>query len=252
MKRLLAIILTFGTFSLAISAMSPRSEGKALPQKAAQAAGCVPLKVDSTRSIDLSGPVPPDPDTLQGRSGPHIIPPKQRFPGLSNFAEITPQLYRGGRPSKEGLDCLQRMGINIVISTEGIIKNLRKETEKRGMQYVAMGWWCWFPDDKLFAEFLQLLRDNPDKKVYVYCHIGADRTSMMIAAYRMAEQNWSPDEAKTEMKIFGFNFIHRRLCTGLSSYVDDFPSHWEKSEAFEKLRTTPPPTATPKLSQQQP
>jgi hypothetical protein len=108
------------------------------------------------------------------------------------------------------------------------------------MQYVSMFWECSFPEDHIFAKFLQLLRDNPGKKVFVYCHYGDDRTGMMIAAYRMAEQGWSAEEAKEEMKAFGFDFFHRRICTGLSNYEEHFPRYWREGHAFDKLRSTPP------------
>ena len=171
----------------------------------------------------------------------HVIPARQNFSGLQNFAQINPTLFRGGRPTEEGLACLQKMGVSIVISLEGKYKVLRKPVERLGMQYVSMFWECSFPKDKIFAKFLQLLRDNPGKKVFVYCHYGDDRTSMMIAAYRIAEQGWSAAEAKEEMKDFGFNFYHRRICTGLSEYEDHFPQHWREGHAFEKLRATVQP-----------
>ena len=169
------------------------------------------------------------------------IPPRQNLPGLHNFGQINPTLYRGERPTEEGLACLAKMGVTIVISLEGKYKDLRKPVERLGMQYVSMFWECSFPQDHTFAKFLQLLRDNPGKKVFVYCHYGDDRTGMMIAAYRMAEQNWPAKEAKEEMKAFGFDFFHRRICTGLSDYEEHFPQHWREHEAFEKLRSTTPP-----------
>lgn len=172
-----------------------------------------------------------------------VIPPRQKLPGLRNFGQITPTLYRGERPTEEGLACLAKMGVTIVISLEGKYKDLHKPVERLGMQYVSMFWECSFPKDETFAKFLQLLRDNPGKKVFVYCHYGDDRTGMMIAAYRIAEQGWSAHEAKEEMKEFGFDFLHRRICTGLSDYEDHFPQHWREGRAFEKLRssTTPQP-----------
>jgi len=191
---------------------------------------CTPLEVDATAS---------QPAHNDGTSG-RLIPARQNFSGLQNFAQINPTLYRGGRPTEEGLACLAKMGVTIVISLEGKYKDLRKPVERLGMQYVSMFWECSFPEDKTFAKFLQLLRDNPGKKVFVYCHYGDDRTSMMIAAYRIAEQNWSAKEAKEEMKAFGFDFFHRRICTGLSDYEDHFPQHWREHEAFEKLRSTTP------------
>ncbi len=184
-------------------------------------AKCAPLEFDATAS--------------------HVIPPRQNLPGLHNFGQINPTLFRGERPTEEGLACLAKMGVTIVISLEGKYKDLHKPVERLGMQYISMFWECSFPQDHTFAKFLQLLRDNPGKKVFVYCHYGDDRTGMMIAAYRIAEQNWSAKEAKEEMKAFGFDFFHRRICTGLSDYEEHFPQHWREHEAFEKLRSVSPP-----------
>ncbi len=232
--------LTIVTAALALASPLPTvASGSALaaPEErasqipAADPGGCTPLEVDDTGSHS-SGT-----DSNPAR----VIPPRQNFSGLQNFAQINPTLYRGGRPTEEGLACLAKMGVTIVISLEGKYKDLRKPVERLGMQYVSMFWECSFPEDKTFAKFLQLLRDNPRKKVFVYCHYGDDRTSMMIAAYRIAEQGWSAKEAKEEMKAFGFNAFHRRICTGLSEYESHFPQHWREHEAFEKLRSTTSP-----------
>ena len=190
---------------------------------------CSPLGVDGSASRFTR------PDGTPG----HVIPPRQNLPGLFSFGEVTPTLYRGGRPTEEGIACLAKMGVSIVISEEGWYKDLHKPVERLGMQYVSISWECSFPRDATFAKFLQLLRDNPGKKVFIYCHYGDDRTGMMIAAFRMAEQGWSAEEAKNEMKAFGFDFFHRRICTGLSTYEENFPRHWREGKAFEKLRTTP-------------
>jgi hypothetical protein len=196
----------------------------------AETGECAPFEVVETASQSVRSNATPE----------HVIPPHQKLPGLRGFGQITPTLYRGGRPTEEGLACVAKMGVSIVISLEGSYKDLHEPVERLGMQYVSMYWECSFPRDRTFAKFLQLLRDNPGKKVFVYCHYGDDRTGMMIAAYRMAEQGWSAKEAKEEMKAFGFNFFHQRICTGLSTYEEHFPRHWSKSAAFEKLRSTPP------------
>lgn len=202
-----------------------------------EAGGCAALEVEDTASQSAGS----NAASLSSTNPGHVIASRQKLPGLRDFGEVTPTLFRGGRPTEQGFACLAKMGVSIVISQEGSYKNLHKPVERLGMQYVSMGWECSFPEDKTFAKFLQLLRDNPGKKVFIYCHYGDDRTGMMIAAYRMAEQGWSAEEAKQEMKAFGFDFFHRRICTGLSSYEENFPKHWREGDAFEKLRSSPPP-----------
>lgn len=156
---------------------------------------------------------------------------------LPNFEEATTTLYRGGQPTKEGFRRLQKMGVNMVVDLRGDRKSERKLVNRLGMQYVPMHWECSFPKDETFARFLLLIRNNPGKKIFVHCRLGDDRTGMMIASYRMAEQSWSAERAEKEMEKFGFDFTHRRLiCPGLSSYEEHFPHRYATSPAFRALR----------------
>jgi hypothetical protein len=60
---------------------------------------------------------------------------------------------------------------------------------------------------------------------------------MMVAAYRMAEENWTADQAMKEMKAFGFSRFHGMICLGLSSYERRFPQEFASDPAFQSLRT---------------
>ena len=81
---------------------------------------------------------------------------------------------------------------------------------------MALRWHCSFPKDRILAQFLTLLRENPGRKIFVHCRLGDDRTGMMIASYRMAQEGWSAEKAEKEMEKFGFSFTHKRLiCPGL-------------------------------------
>lgn len=164
-------------------------------------------------------------------------PSKSMRHNLPNFSPATTTLYRGGQPSKEGFRTLAKMGINIVVDLRGDRESERKLVTSLGMQYVPLPWYCSLPKDKTFAQFLRLLRDNPGKKVFVHCRVGDDRTGMMIASYRMAEEGWSAEKAEMEMEKFGFNFTHRRLiCPGILPYEEKFPHRFKTSPAFKNLR----------------
>jgi tyrosine-protein phosphatase SIW14 len=157
--------------------------------------------------------------------------------GLPNFAEVTPHLYRGGQPGADGLAALKKMGIGIIVDMRGG-RSTHEESavSKLGMRYVSIPWHCPFPKDEPFAHFLRLIQDNPGKKIFVHCRLGDDRTGMAIAAYRMAEEDWTSDEALKEMKAFGFSAMHHAICPGLSAYEHSFPKRLEKDEAFKELR----------------
>jgi tyrosine-protein phosphatase SIW14 len=161
---------------------------------------------------------------------------KRRVTGIGNFGEVTPRLFRGAQPNKRGYEALAKMGIDIVVDTRGNrTKSEGKEVRRHGMQYVAIPWHCSFPRDETFARFLRLMRDNPNKKVFVHCRLGDDRTGMMIAAYRMAAEGWTADEAMIEMREFGFNRVHHMICPRLASYEEDFPEHLRRDPVFRGL-----------------
>ncbi|MGH9516221.1 MAG: fused DSP-PTPase phosphatase/NAD kinase-like protein [Terriglobales bacterium] len=164
----------------------------------------------------------------------HVPARKITVLGVSNFGEVTPHLFRGGQPKLAGYEHLKQMGIDIVVDLRLSGKgNEKKDVNQAGMKFVSLKWHCMFPHDEVFAKFLKLLRDNPDKKIFVHCHYGDDRTGMMIAAYRMANEGWTPAEARKEMDKFGF---HRLVCPRLGPYEKSFPEHLKNGSAFKSWR----------------
>ncbi|HWY55707.1 MAG TPA: protein tyrosine phosphatase family protein [Terriglobales bacterium] len=162
--------------------------------------------------------------------------------GVPNAGDVTPELYRGGQPTEQGFEALARLGINIVVDLRGSRESERERVNNLGMQYVAIPWHCPFPHDDVFARFLSLLRQNPGKKVFVHCRLGDDRAGMTIAAYRMAEQGWTAQEAMKEMEAYGFSSSHHFICPSLSSYEASFPRRFSASPAFRSLHGPAPST----------
>ena len=157
---------------------------------------------------------------------------------IPDFGEITPTLYRGGQPNEHGFEALARIGVQIVVDLRGDRDSEREEVTGLGMQYISMSWQCSFPKDRIFADFITLIRANPGKKIFVHCRVGDDRTGMMIAAYRMAEEGWSAERAKKEMFTFGFSLVHRHLiCPRLADYEEEFPKRFATKPEFESLRS---------------
>ena len=156
--------------------------------------------------------------------------------GVPNFGEVTPNLYRGGLLQKQGLKALKQIGINVVIDNRRDDKRERKLVEDLGMEYIAIPWHCPWPKDEVFARFLKVVHDNGGKKIFVHCRLGDDRTGMMVAAYRMAEQGWTAEEAMNEMRSFGFTSSHHFICPSLANYEKEFPERLRKDPAFEEER----------------
>ena len=157
-------------------------------------------------------------------------------PGIVNFGEVTPTLYRGGQPSREGLDALTKMRIDVVVNASGSQNDTEgKVVNQLGMKYVAIRWHCPFPKDETFVRFLKVVHDNPGKKIFVHCRLGYDRTGMMIAAYHMAFEGWTAKQALREMHEFGFRGVHHLICPGLEPYARSFPERLKRNPAFKGL-----------------
>ena len=152
--------------------------------------------------------------------------------GVPNLVEITPKLYRGGQPTEAGFEALARMGIGIVVDGRELHWGEGKKVKRLGMRYVHLPWYCLFPKDKVFAKFLALIRENPDKKIFVHCRLGDDRVAMMIAAYRMAVEHWTAEEAMREMQATGFSFAHHFICPRLARYERSFPERYRTDPIF--------------------
>ncbi|MBZ5680843.1 MAG: dual specificity protein phosphatase family protein [Acidobacteriia bacterium] len=155
--------------------------------------------------------------------------------GLPNFGEVTTALYRGGQPAPEGFEKLAQMGIDIVVDA-GRSKKDQKQIEQLGMRYVPLPWYCPHPKDDVFARFLELVRENPNRKIFVHCRLGDDRTGMMIAAYRMGIEGWTAEQAMKEMQFFGYTAVHHVMCPGLAGYEKSFPERLRKNPVFAERK----------------
>jgi protein-tyrosine phosphatase len=159
--------------------------------------------------------------------------------GVPNFGEVTPNLYRGGLLNPTGLKALAKIGVNIVVDLHANNASEEKEVRRLGMQYVAIPWHCPWPKDEVFVKFLKLIQENKGKKVFVHCRLGDDRTGMMVAAYRMAEEGWTAGEAMNEMRSFGFTRAHHFLCPSLAGYEKEFPERLKNNPEFAEVRPKP-------------
>jgi protein tyrosine/serine phosphatase len=145
--------------------------------------------------------------------------------GLPHFGIVSDQLYRGAQPEAAGFAELKKLGIDIVVNLRhepDWIARERALVEAQGMRYVSIPWrGKQDPKPEQAAEFLGVLRDNPDRKVFVHCQRGAERTGVMVACYRMSRENWTPEQALAEMETFRFRagrFAH------LERFVREFPT----------------------------
>jgi protein tyrosine/serine phosphatase len=128
------------------------------------------------------------------------------IPGVSNFAQISPALYRGAQPTPEGFKELKKLGIKTVVNLRSFHTDRRK-LDGCGLRRAHLYCKAWHPQTEDVARFLKLMADKENHPVFVHCLHGADRTGMMVAAYRIVEQGWSVEDAARETHNFGFHKV---------------------------------------------
>jgi tyrosine-protein phosphatase SIW14 len=164
---------------------------------------------------------------------------KLKIAGVANAGKISDTLFRGAQPSAEGLAELKKLGVTTIVDlrgNRGPVARERAQAEALGLRFVDIpmsGWSA--PPTAQVAQFLKLVQNDPAQKVFVHCYYGADRTGVMIAAYRIAQQNWTPDQAIAEMNSFGF---HYHWHPSMMNYVRGFPAKFSADSGFASLRNS--------------
>jgi tyrosine-protein phosphatase SIW14 len=165
---------------------------------------------------------------------------KLKLAGVSRAGKISDVLFRGAQPSAQGFAELKKLGITTVVDlrgNRGSVAAERRQVESLGMRFIDIpvrGWSA--PSNAQVAQFLKLFKEGPQQKVFVHCYYGEDRSGVMVAAYRIAEQSWTADQAIAEMYSFGF---HYHLYRGMRSYVLEFPARFAADPVFAPLHASP-------------
>ncbi|MCP4377988.1 MAG: dual specificity protein phosphatase family protein, partial [bacterium] len=155
---------------------------------------CCPDSVDDSDQGQISGTTP-----VSGWAEPLTCE------GVGNFYRVSPTLYRGEQPTKEGMENLSKMGIKMIVS----LREYHGDSRLIGdlpLKYKRLKFNSWRPKDEQVSEFLKLVSDPENQPVFVHCLHGADRTGMMCAACRVAFDGWSKPEAIDEWTRGGFGF----------------------------------------------
>jgi protein tyrosine/serine phosphatase len=105
------------------------------------------------------------------------------------------------------------------------------------MKYIGIPWRASDePSSAQVVEFLDLVRANPNTKIFVHCRRGADRTGVMIGAYRIAVEHKSAAEAISEMRRYHYDWLFRPQ---LKRYVASLPGLLQNDPQFADYRPQP-------------
>jgi len=130
--------------------------------------------------------------------------------------------------------------LSICAELPRLIENERERAESLSIRFINLpgsGWAT--PKDGEIAQFFSLVRERPRRKIFIHCWLGGDRSGMFVAAYRIAFEGWSPQQAIQEMRAFHYlHFWHPNM----ARWVKRFPDRLAQSPqlaSFRQMRTQP-------------
>jgi protein tyrosine phosphatase (PTP) superfamily phosphohydrolase (DUF442 family) len=126
-----------------------------------------------------------------------------------NFHIVTPGVWRSAKLNPESLKRMKTYGLKTIV-------NLRLDTEREPWEDALakqLGIQCFhfpFSSDKVVPAktvdaVLSILSDPARQPVLVHCAGGKDRTGMIIAAYRIAQKEWTFRDIYQEMMMYGYD-----------------------------------------------
>jgi tyrosine-protein phosphatase SIW14 len=143
---------------------------------------------------------------------------------LPRFHRINEKLYRGAQPGRGGFLLLRQLGVKTVINLRG--SNEDTLSEERYARALGLNYFSvpigriGRPSDAKVQRVLAIINAAENQPVFVHCNYGRDRTGLMIAIYRLANEGWTAEEAQREASrhgMFWWKF-------GLKSYIRDYYS----------------------------
>ncbi len=161
---------------------------------------------------------------LPSSSSP-VVAQKIYVHGVPNAGKVSDSLFRGAQPDPSNLNELKKLGVATIVDLRSESRHTRDleqlHAESLGIHFISIPVDGFSPPtSEQLAEFFTVLRQAPVQKVFVHCRYGEDRTGVFVAAYRIAFDRWTSDQALTEMLYFGFN---RHWHPAMVSYVRSLP-----------------------------
>lgn len=128
---------------------------------------------------------------------------------VPRFREVSKNIYRSGRPNKEGLEWLkEEYNLKTIINLEDkdyYVEREKKWAEELSIEYNSIPMSASkTPKDKDVNKALELLADTQKHPIIVHCYHGQDRTGLIIGLHRVESEGWDSETAYEEMKDLGF------------------------------------------------
>ncbi len=125
---------------------------------------------------------------------------------IKNFGQMDERFYRGARPKAEDYKALAALGIQTIIDlTDNSREYEQPAVEAAGLRYVNIPMVDKsYPSVDQVNEFLKVVDDPATGKFFLHCAGGRHRTGVLGAVYRFNHDNWTLEQAMSEMNQYDF------------------------------------------------
>lgn len=136
---------------------------------------------------------------------------------LENLHLVSPEIYRSAQPSNKELRMLcEQLGVKSVLTLRNWHDD-KDEGKDLPLTLYRVNMEADEVDPAKVAQALKIITEAP-KPMLIHCWHGADRTGLMVAAYRMTTQGWNPAQATDELINGGFGY-HATLFPGIADWL---------------------------------
>lgn len=124
---------------------------------------------------------------------------------VKNGYKVNTLIYRSAQPDKDSFQKLYKMGIRKTLNLR-IFHNDRKEIAGLPIEEIHMPLYILNVNKNDIVKIVKILADTKEP-ILIHCKYGSDRTGVVIAAYRIMVEGWSPEEAIEEMINGGYSYL---------------------------------------------
>ena len=129
---------------------------------------------------------------------------------IPNFHQVNHDIYRSGRPTKEGVAALAGLGIKTILSIQDYGGDQDQAADERNWARAVNINWIQVPMHGLKRPTIEQIRlalstlsDQTNYPMLVHCQKGSDRTGLVVASYHIKHDGWDIEKAKEDMYTFG-------------------------------------------------
>ena len=156
-----------------------------------------------------------------------------RYKELPNFHQVNDQLFRGAQPAQGGIKKLAQLGIRTVINLRDDDERAvaeEKQARTAGLSYFNIPFGrLGRPSEADLKRVLEIINSPQNQPVFVHCKYGADRTGVVIGAYRILHDGWTSEEAKAEANRYGM----KPWQLGMKDYLHDLYRQQQQSQVTD-------------------